>query len=96
LQGAVKERFFRSYMSERQPIGDREVLVRLAAEAGLDSEEVRACSRATGSPPRCARRKRWLGGRAAPGAGAGVGTLGCRERDGGPKARAACGPDGCS
>jgi predicted DsbA family dithiol-disulfide isomerase len=42
VQDAVKERFFRGYMSERQPIGDRKVLVRLAAEAGLDAEEVRA------------------------------------------------------
>jgi predicted DsbA family dithiol-disulfide isomerase len=42
VQDAVKERFFRGYMSERQPIGDRETLVRLAAEAGLDPEEVRS------------------------------------------------------
>lgn len=42
VQGAVKERFFRAYMSEREPIGDRDVLVRLASEAGLDAEEVRA------------------------------------------------------
>jgi predicted DsbA family dithiol-disulfide isomerase len=42
VQDAVKERFFRAYMGERQPIGDREVLVRLAAEAGLDAEEVRS------------------------------------------------------
>jgi predicted DsbA family dithiol-disulfide isomerase len=41
-QDAVKERFLRGYMSEQQPIGDREVLVRLAAEAGLDPEEVRS------------------------------------------------------
>jgi predicted DsbA family dithiol-disulfide isomerase len=42
LQGAVKERFFRGYMSEAQAIGEHEVLVRLASEAGLDAEEVRA------------------------------------------------------
>jgi predicted DsbA family dithiol-disulfide isomerase len=42
VQDAVKERFFRAYMSEREPIGDREVLVRLASEAGLDPEEVRS------------------------------------------------------
>jgi predicted DsbA family dithiol-disulfide isomerase len=42
VQGAVKERFFRAYMSEREPIGDREALVRLASEAGLDAEEVRS------------------------------------------------------
>ena len=41
-QDAVKERFFRGYLSERQPIGERETLVRLASEAGLDGEEVRA------------------------------------------------------
>jgi predicted DsbA family dithiol-disulfide isomerase len=41
-QDAVKERFFRAYLSEGEPIGDPETLVRLAAEAGLDAEEVRA------------------------------------------------------
>jgi predicted DsbA family dithiol-disulfide isomerase len=39
LQGAVKERFFRGYMTEGEPIGEPQVLVRLAAEAGLDAEE---------------------------------------------------------
>jgi predicted DsbA family dithiol-disulfide isomerase len=42
LQDMVKERFFRGYMSEGQAIGEREVLVRLASEAGLAAEEVRA------------------------------------------------------
>ena len=42
LQDAVKERFLRAYLSEGEPIGDPETLVRLAAEAGLDAEEVRA------------------------------------------------------
>jgi len=42
LQDAVKERFFRGYMTEGEAIGEPEVLVRLAAEAGLDPEEVRA------------------------------------------------------
>lgn len=42
LQGAVKERFLRGYMTEAQPIGDHEVLVRLASEAGLDADEARA------------------------------------------------------
>ena len=41
-QGAVKERFFRGYMTEGEAIGDHEVLVRLASEAGLDAAEVRA------------------------------------------------------
>jgi predicted DsbA family dithiol-disulfide isomerase len=42
VQGAVKERLLRGYMTERLAIGDRDVLVRLASEAGLDAEEVRA------------------------------------------------------
>jgi predicted DsbA family dithiol-disulfide isomerase len=42
LQGAVKERFLRGYMTEGEAIGDREVLVKLAADAGLDADEVRA------------------------------------------------------
>ncbi len=42
VQDAVKERFLRGYMTEGEPIGDRETLVRLAAQAGLDAEEVRA------------------------------------------------------
>jgi predicted DsbA family dithiol-disulfide isomerase len=39
VQDAVKERFLRGYLSEGEPIGKPEVLVRLAAEAGLDAEE---------------------------------------------------------
>jgi predicted DsbA family dithiol-disulfide isomerase len=42
VQDAVKERFLLAYMTEGEPIGDRETLVRLAAEAGLDAAEVRA------------------------------------------------------
>lgn len=38
-QDAVKERMLRAYMTEGEPIGDRDTLVRLAAEAGLDAEE---------------------------------------------------------
>jgi predicted DsbA family dithiol-disulfide isomerase len=38
----AKDRFFRAYFTEGEPIGDREVLARLAGEAGLDAEEVRA------------------------------------------------------
>jgi predicted DsbA family dithiol-disulfide isomerase len=41
VQGAVNERFFRGYMTEGEAIGDHEVLVKLAAEAGLDGDEVR-------------------------------------------------------
>lgn len=41
-QDAVKERFLRGYMTEGERIGDPETLVRLAAEAGLEGEEVRA------------------------------------------------------
>lgn len=35
-QDAMKERLLRAYMTEGQPIGDRDVLVTLAGEAGLD------------------------------------------------------------
>jgi predicted DsbA family dithiol-disulfide isomerase len=41
VQDAVKERLLRAYMTDGEPIGDPETLVRLAAEAGLDAEEVR-------------------------------------------------------
>lgn len=41
IQDAVKERFLRAYMTEGESIGDRETLVRLGAEAGLDANEVR-------------------------------------------------------
>jgi predicted DsbA family dithiol-disulfide isomerase len=41
-QDAVKERFLRGYMTDGEPIGEPETLVRLAGEAGLDPEEVRA------------------------------------------------------
>ena len=42
VQDAVKERLLRATFSEGEPIGDRDALVRLAQEAGLDAEEVRA------------------------------------------------------
>jgi predicted DsbA family dithiol-disulfide isomerase len=42
VQGAVKERFLRAYMTEGEPIGEPEALVRLAGEAGLEADEVRA------------------------------------------------------
>jgi predicted DsbA family dithiol-disulfide isomerase len=41
LQDAVKERFFRGYFTEGQAIGDRETLLRLAIEAGLQVEQTR-------------------------------------------------------
>jgi predicted DsbA family dithiol-disulfide isomerase len=41
LQDETKERFLRAYMTEGEPIGLPEVLVRLAGEAGLDRDEVR-------------------------------------------------------
>jgi predicted DsbA family dithiol-disulfide isomerase len=41
-QDAVKERYLRAYMTEGEPIGDRETLIRLAGDAGLDADEVRA------------------------------------------------------
>lgn len=41
-QDAVKERFLRGYLTEGEAIGEVATLVRLAADAGLDEEEVRA------------------------------------------------------
>jgi predicted DsbA family dithiol-disulfide isomerase len=41
VQGAVKERLLRAYMTEGEPIGDPDALARLSAEAGLDAAEVR-------------------------------------------------------
>ncbi len=38
---AATERLMRSYISERQPIGDEETRARLVAEAGLDADEAR-------------------------------------------------------
>lgn len=38
---AVMERFMRGYFTENLPIGDHNVLVRLAVEAGLDEDRVR-------------------------------------------------------
>lgn len=42
IQDAVKERFLRAYMTEGQAIGDPEVLLALAREAGLDEQDARA------------------------------------------------------
>lgn len=42
IKDRVKERLLRAYLTEGEAIGDREVLIRLAAEAGLDAEEARA------------------------------------------------------
>jgi predicted DsbA family dithiol-disulfide isomerase len=42
VQDAVKERLLRAYFTEGEAVGDRDTLVRLAAEAGLDAAEVRA------------------------------------------------------
>jgi predicted DsbA family dithiol-disulfide isomerase len=41
VQDAVKERLLRAYFTEGEAVGDRETLVRLAAEAGLSAAEVR-------------------------------------------------------
>lgn len=40
VQDAVKERLLLGYFSQGEAVGDRTVLARLAAEAGLDAEEV--------------------------------------------------------
>ena len=42
LQNAVQERLFRAYFEEEQSVGDHAVLVRCAAEAGMDEAAVRA------------------------------------------------------
>ena len=42
VQNVVKERLLTAYFSEGEAVGARETLVRLAAEAGLDADEVRA------------------------------------------------------
>ena len=42
VQDAVKERLMHATFTEGEPIGDRETLVRLVAEAGLDADEARA------------------------------------------------------
>ena len=39
---AAKERLFRAYLAEGEALGEREVLVRLAGEIGLDAGEVEA------------------------------------------------------
>ncbi|MDP9394202.1 MAG: DsbA family oxidoreductase [Actinomycetota bacterium] len=41
VQDAVKEAFFRAYLTDGEPIGDPDTLVRVAAGAGLDADEVR-------------------------------------------------------
>jgi len=41
-QDALKERLLRATFTDGEPIGDAETLVRLAAGAGLDADEVRA------------------------------------------------------
>jgi predicted DsbA family dithiol-disulfide isomerase len=41
VQGAVKERFLRGYMTEGEPIGDPAALTRMAVEAGLTAADVR-------------------------------------------------------
>ena len=42
VQDAVKERLMRAYFTDNVAIDDRETLVGLAAEAGLDADEARA------------------------------------------------------
>jgi predicted DsbA family dithiol-disulfide isomerase len=41
VQDAMKERLMRAYLTEGEAIGERDVLVRLAGEAGLDEQEAR-------------------------------------------------------
>jgi len=42
LQDRLKERFFRAYLTDGEPIGDPATLVRVAEETGLDADESRA------------------------------------------------------
>jgi predicted DsbA family dithiol-disulfide isomerase len=42
VQAAVKERFLRATFTDGEPIGDRDVLLRLAVEAGLSRDEAAA------------------------------------------------------
>jgi predicted DsbA family dithiol-disulfide isomerase len=42
LQGEMEERLFKAYFTEGAALGETETLVKLAVEAGLDSEEARA------------------------------------------------------
>jgi predicted DsbA family dithiol-disulfide isomerase len=42
LQHQVKERFLRGYFTEGEPIGQRDALVRLATDAGLERDDVLA------------------------------------------------------
>lgn len=42
LQGAMKERLLAAYFLEGRPIGDRDTLVELAAEVGIDRDRARA------------------------------------------------------
>lgn len=42
LQGALKERLFRAYLSDGELIGDPDTLVRLAVEVGLSEPEARS------------------------------------------------------
>ena len=41
-QDAMKERLMRAYFTEGEPVGNRETLVRLATEVGLDEVEARS------------------------------------------------------
>ncbi len=41
-QAAAKERLMRAYFTEGEPISDRETLIRLVAELGVDADEARA------------------------------------------------------
>ena len=40
IQDAVKERLMRAYFTEGEPVGERDALLRIATDAGLDAAEV--------------------------------------------------------
>ncbi len=43
LQGEMKERLMRAHFTEGRAVGDRQELVRLAAEIGIDEADARSC-----------------------------------------------------
>jgi len=42
LQEPLKERFFKAYLQDGEPIGEREALIRVASEVGIDANQAEA------------------------------------------------------
>ena len=67
VQGELKERLMRAYFSESEPVGEREVLARLAGEVGLaDAAEVLASDAYADAVRADEREARLLGISAVP------------------------------